>query len=393
MKIRLHEPTFGEDEIAAAVDVLRSTQVTHGPKVREFERAFARNQMVAHGVAVNSGSSANLLLVSALTNPATVGRLLPGDEVIVPALSWSTTVWPLVQHGLVPVIVDVNPGTFNISPEQIERAISRRTCGLMPVHVYGNPCSMDALVDLAVSYDLELIEDCCEALGAAYRGQPVGTFGRGGTFSFYYSHHMTTIEGGMVLTRSAYLAERMRILRAHGWTRDVEFPQDYAHEGIDPRFTFVDVGYNLRMNEVQAAIGLVQLPKLPGFVETRRANAHAWTADLAKWGDFFSFQEETLDGRSSWFGFSIVLKPTARFSVAEIRDYMGHAGIETRPIICGNIARQPGMQLYPHRVVGDLRHANNIMDRAFSFGNHQAIRPAERDYVTGVIDDFMRGCA
>ena len=205
MKIRLHEPTFGEDEIAAAVDVLRSTQVTHGAKVREFERAFARNQMVAHGVAVNSGSSANLLLVSALTNPATVGRLLPGDEVIVPALSWSTTVWPLVQHGLVPVIVDVNPGTFNISPEQIERAISRRTCGLMPVHVYGNPCDMEALVDLAVSYDLELIEDCCEALGAAYAGQPVGTFGRGGTFSFYYSHHMTTIEGGMVVTSSPRL--------------------------------------------------------------------------------------------------------------------------------------------------------------------------------------------
>ena len=389
MKIRLHEPTFGEEEIAAAVDVLRSTQVTHGAKVKEFERQFAAG---AHGIAVNSGSSANLLLVSALTNPATAGRLHPGDEVIVSALSWSTTVWPLVQHGLTPVIVDVDPGTFNISPEQVERAISLRTRGLMPVHVYGNPCDMDAL-EVFASDHIELIEDCCEALGATYAGQPVGTFGRGGTFSFYYSHHMTTIEGGMVLTHSTRLADRMRILRAHGWIRDVERPQDYVQEGIDPRFTFVDMGYNLRMNEVQAAIGLAQLPKLPGFVETRRANAHAWTADLSKWGDFFSFQEETVGGRSSWFGFSIVLKPAARFSVAEIRDYLGRAGIETRPIICGNIARQPGMQLYPHRVVGDLRHANNIMDRAFSFGNHQAIGPAERGYVTGVIDDFMRARA
>ena len=387
MKIRLHEPTFGEEEIAAAVDVLRSTQVTQGAKVREFERQFADE---SHGIAVNSGSSANLLLVSALTNPATAGRLYPGDEVIVPALAWSTTVWPLVQHGLVPVIVDIDPGTFNISPEQVMRAIGPRTRGLMPVHVYGNPCDMDDLVCIAGNNTLELMEDCCEALGATYMEQPVGTFGRGGTFSFYYSHHMTTIEGGMVLTGNTRLAERMRILRAHGWTRDVEWPEHYAHEGMDPRFTFVDMGYNLRMNEVQAAIGLVQLPKLPGFVETRRANAQAWTADLAKWGDFFSMQEETGDGRSSCFGFSIVLKPAARFSVTEIRAYLGRAGIETRPIICGNIARQPGMQLYPHRVVGDLRHANNIMDRAFSFGNHQAIGPAERDYVTGVIDDFMR---
>ena len=390
MKIRLHEPTFGEEEITAAVDVLRSTLVTHGAKVKEFERLFAAG---AHGIAVNSGSSANLLLVSALTNPATAGRLLPGDEVIVPALSWSTTVWPLVQHGLIPVIVDVDPSTFNISPEQVERAICPRTRGLMPVHVYGNPCDMGNLIAVAEECGLELIEDCCEALGATYGGQPVGTFGRGGAFSFYYSHHMTTIEGGMVLTRSTRLAERMRILRAHGWTRDVEFHADYAHEGMDPRFTFVDVGYNLRMNEVQAAIGLVQLPKLPGFVAQRRDNAASWKRDLSQWRDYFSFQEETGGGRSSWFGFSVVLKPAARFSVAEIRDYLGRAGIETRPIICGNIARQPGMQLYPHRVVGDLRHANNIMDRAFSFGNHQAIGPAERDYVTGVIDDFMRARA
>ena len=388
MKIRLHEPTFGEEEIAAAVDVLRSTQVTQGAKVKAFERAFAGGM---HGVAVNSGSSANLLLVSALTNPTTPNRLHPGDEVIVPALSWSTTVWPLIQCGLVPVIVDIDPGTFNISPEHVERAIGPRTRGLMPVHVYGNPCDMDALTVITDAHGLELIEDCCEALGATYAGHPVGTFGRGGTFSFYYSHHMTTLEGGMVLTYSTRLAERMRILRAHGWTRDVEFPEHYAHEGMDPRFTFVDMGYNLRMNEVQAAIGLVQLPKLPGFVAQRRDNAASWKRDLSQWRDYFSFQKELVDGFSSWFGFSIVLKPAARFSVTEIRAYLAQAGIETRPIICGNIARQPGMQLYPHRVVGDLRHANNIMDRAFSFGNHQAIGPAERDYVTSTIYNFMRG--
>ena len=214
--VRLHEPTFGADEIFAATETLLSTWVTMGRQVRAFEGAFADAHDFAEGVMNNSGSSANLLAIAALANPATQDGLKPGDEVIVSALSWSTTVWPLIQLGLVPVIVDIDSDTLNIDPGEIERAIGPKTRAIMPVHVYGNPCDMDALGDICHRHDLALIEDCCEALGASYKGIPVGGFGRVATFSFYFSHHMTTIEGGICTTNDPALAEMVRILRSHG---------------------------------------------------------------------------------------------------------------------------------------------------------------------------------
>jgi CDP-4-dehydro-6-deoxyglucose reductase, E1 len=296
--VRLHEPTFGSSEIVAAVDVLLSTRVTMGPKVRAFEQEFAEAFKFSHGITNNSGSSANLLAVAALANVSTKNRLMPGDEVIVPALCWSTTVWPLVQHGLVPVIVDIDPATFNIDPTEVERAIGPRTRAIMPVHVYGNPCDMAGLTDICRKHDLLLIEDCCEALGAYYDGTPVGKFGAVGTFSFYFSHHMTTLEGGICVTESFELAELIRMLRAHGWVRELREPQPYyeKHPDIDRRFLFVNQGYNLRLTELQAAFGSVQLPKLAAFVETRRHNTSEWQKDLAKWSNYFQFQEETFLG-------------------------------------------------------------------------------------------------
>lgn len=197
----------------------------------------------------------------------------------------------------------------------------------------------------------------------------------------------------MVLTQDTQLAELMRILRAHGWTRDLENPEVYteAHPDIDPRFLFVNVGYNVRMTEVQAAIGNVQWPKLAGFVRARQKNTFAWQEELASYHVYFGFQRETPWAKSSCFGFPLVLKPSAPFSVREIREYLGWQNIETRPIICGNIARQPGLAMYPHRVVGDLSNATNIMRRAFSFGNHQGIGEEERNYVVDQIGAFIRG--
>ena len=390
--VRLHEPTFGASEINAALDCLLTTHVTMGPKVRAFERAFADEFGWKHGVMNNSGSSANLLAVAALANPATKEGLKPGDEVIVPALSWSTTVWPLIQCGLVPVIVDIDPTTFNIDPAQIEKAIGPKTRGVMIVPVYGNPCDMDSIVDICRRHSLELIEDCCEALGARYDGKPVGKFGRVGTFSFYYSHHMTTLEGGICVTDEFELSELMRILRAHGWVREVEDQQKWydAYPEFDRRFLFVNVGYNLRATELQGAMGIVQLPKLAGFVETRRENAAWFRRELAQFEDLFDFQEETPKGYHSWFGFTIRLKSKAPFSVTELTRHLNAAHIETRPIIAGNIARQPAFKLYEHRTVGDMKHANAVMDRAFSFGNHQAIDSGARDYVTSQIRAFIR---
>jgi CDP-6-deoxy-D-xylo-4-hexulose-3-dehydrase len=301
-------------------------------------------------------------------------------------------VWPVVQCGLKPVIVDIDPDTLNIDPNEIERAISPRTRAVLLVHVYGNPCDMDAIRAVCKRHDLQLVEDCCEALGAYYDGTPVGKIGRVGTFSFYFSHHMTTLEGGMCVTEDFELAEVMRMLRAHGWTRELEDRAKYLarYPGIDPRFLFVNVGYNLRATELQGAFGSVQLPKLAGFVEQRRANSTAWLKDLARWGEFLRFQRETPKARSSYFGFPMTVKETAPFKVGELMAFLNEGRIETRPIIAGNIAVQPAMKLFEHRVVGDLANATRVMQGGITFGNHQAVDAAARGYVTGQVAAFMK---
>jgi CDP-6-deoxy-D-xylo-4-hexulose-3-dehydrase len=389
--VRLHEPTFGAEEIIAAVDQLLSTKVTMGPKVKQFEREFCRAYGFSHGVTNNSGSSANLLAVAATANKVTRDGLRPGDEVIVPALSWSTTVWPLVQHNLVPVVVDIDRKTLNMDAAEVERAIGQKTRGIMPVHVYGNPCDMDALLDLSKRRNLVMIEDCCEALGSFYDGKPVGKFGRAGTFSFYFSHHMTTLEGGICVSEDFELAELMRVLRAHGWTRELEKRQPYLdkHPDFHPGFLFINSGYNLRITELQGAMGLVQLPKLCGFIEKRRENTQAWQKELARWGEHLEFQAETPKGRSSCFGFAILVKESAPFKVADITAFLEKAHIETRPIICGNIALQPAMKLYEHRVAGALKNSTRVMRQGFSVGNHQAVDQQARAYMTCKIGEFM----
>lgn len=389
--VRLHEPSFGAEEIQAVVQCLLSTRVTMAEKVRRFEAEFSKDARASHGVMVNSGSSANLLAIATLANPATENGLKPGDEVIVPALSWSTTVWPLIQSGLIPVFVDMDPATLNLDPAEVARAIGPKTRAVMIVPVYGNPCDMQAILEICRRHDLVLIEDCCEALGTLYDGKPVGTFGRVGTFSFYYSHHITTMEGGMCVTHDFELAETMRIVRAHGWVREVENPQPYYDQNptIDPRFLFVNVGYNLRPMELQGAMGSVQLPKLEGFVQKRCQSAAALRAGLEPYADLFAFQEETPKGRHAWFGFPMTLREKAPFSVSALRTFLKQSGIESRPVICGNVALQPGVQLYPHRVSGTLAHATNVMNRGLAIPSHHAMDAAACDYVAGRIRAFL----
>ena len=383
MKVRLHEPTFGQDEIDAVVEVMKSTRITSGEKVKEFESLFGPNAIFC-----NSGSSANLLAIAAL---CAEGRLKPGDEVIVPALCWSTTVWPLVQHGLVPCIVDISPHTLNIDTMLVEEAIGPKTKAVMIVHVYGNPCELNHLRSLCSEHNLLLIEDCCEALGASYKGTPVGEFGDVATFSFYYSHHITTGEGGMVVTQGPVLADRVRILRAHGWTRDlpdrIQRGFNEIHSNIDPKFLFVGAGYNLRCTEMQAAMGLVQLPKLEGFVATRRAAAADLTVGFSRYSDDFLLQRET--GSSSWFGFPITIKKHSQANLYDLRKHFEGHGIETRPIICGNIARQPAMKQFEHRIPGPLTNADHVMNYGFAIGCHQGMDEATCAHVAGSLNDYM----
>jgi len=390
-QVRLHEPTYGAEEIWEALESLLTTRVTMSEKVRRFEKDFAEYFGFSYTMMVNSGSSANLLAISALSNPAISSRFNAGDEVIVPALSWSTTIWPIIQHNLVPVIVDIDLLTLNIDPNEVERALSAKTRGIMPVHVYGNPCDMAAIMDIVNRHSLILVEDCCEAIGASYGGKPVGSFGSIGTFSFYFSHHITTLEGGMCVTDDFDLAEMMRILRAHGWIRENLDKERYtsANPTIHPRFLFANLGYNLRPTELQGGFGSAQLKKLQSFLEIRAKNARYWRKKLDTFGNFFEFQEETRGGVHSWFGFPMAVKESAPFSVVGLTDFLNQRGIETRPIIAGNIAVQPAMQYYEHGIVGNLSNSNHIMRNGFTFGNHQAIDERARQYIVDTIREFL----
>lgn len=390
--VRLHEPSFGAPEIQAMVEQSLSTFVTMGRQVRLFEEQCASHFDTTYSLMNNSGSSANLLAVAALSNPAWKDHMKPGDEVIVPALSWATTVWPLIQHNLVPVFVDCDLATYNFDMNKLEAAITPKTRAIMPVHVYGNPCDMDALMGLAQKHHLFVIEDCCESMGATYKGRSVGSFGEIGTMSLYYSHHITTFEGGLCFTNNFELTELLRVLRAHGWSREADEKEKYMREypDIDPRFIFINIGYNLRPTEVQAVMGMHQLPKLKGFVEKRRESQADYRRQLDKHSEFFRFQEEQKDAYCSWFGFGIMLKENAPFAPKDITTFLNTKGIETRPIIAGNMARHPALKMFKHRAAGSLEHCDAIMTRGFAVGCHHAIDAQARAYVVSCIDEFMK---
>ncbi len=392
MKVRLHETSFGEDEINAACAQMRTTNVTMGKEVRKFEEQCAEYFGSDYALMCNSGSSANLLAIAAICNPEWPHKsLICGDEVIVPALSWATSVWPIVQHGLTPVFVDCELSTYNFDYEKLEDAISPKTRAIMVVHVYGNPCNMDIIMALAKKHNLYVIEDTCESMGATFNGQCVGTFGVIGTMSLYYSHHITTFEGGLCFTNNHEVVNLMRILRAHGWSREADNHEEYVakYPDIDPRFIFVNVGYNLRPTEVQAVMGMEQLPKLKQFIHTRQISHYQYSSGLEKYSKYFRFQKEEVNSSPSWFGFGIILTEECHFSLKDITKFLQSNGVETRPIIAGNMARHPALKMIKHRVSGTLENCDIIMQRGFAIGCHQAINEEAINYVISVFDEFM----
>ena len=390
-RLPLHVPSYGADEVNEALESLLSTRVTMGDKVRRFEVLWAQYLGVREAVMVNSGSSANLVAAAALVNPAFPRPLVPGDEVLVPAVAWSTTYFPLVNVGLVPVLVDIDLDTFTIDPEAAARAVGPRTRGLMPVHLLGNACDMRALGALAARHDLLVIEDSCEAHGARFEGKPVGAFGTMGTFSFYFSHHISTIEGGMVVTDDPELADLARTLRSHGWTRDVKRKPCTVGAPIDERFLFVNLGYNFRPTEVQGAFGLHQVAKLEPFIKIRRDNVEYWNAGLRRHARWLREcpGRDTNGSRSVWFGYPITVRPEAPFSRDQLAQFLESKGIATRPIMAGNFRDQPAISLFPHRIAGPLDRAEQVMRQSFFIGNHQAISACHRAYVIECMDEFM----
>ncbi len=393
-KIRLHEPTFSSEEILSSTLTMLSGNVTMGKKVSKFENEFSKKFKIKNSVMNNSGSSANLLAISSLMSFNLKKRLKPGDEIIVPALSWSTTIWPIIQNGLVPVIVDIDPYTLNISIEGIKKSISKKTKAIMPVHVYGNPCDMNKIIEICKTNKLFLIEDSCESLGAKYKNKNVGTFGDVGTFSFYFSHHITTFEGGICITDREDLAEIIRIQRAHGWLREVKNKKTrdrYARKypQFDERFLFADLGFNLRPTEMQASVGSIQLTKLDGFVKNRQKIAKKLSYFFSNYEKQLSIQIPTPGSEHSWFGYPIILKEKSNIKVSVIRKFFEKEGIETRPIICGNIAKQPAIKNYKYKIRTKLSNSDNIMKNGFAIPCHQYINNLGIQHIQLVFEKFL----
>lgn len=396
LRINLSEANFGDAEVAEALDSLQTTQVTMGRKCAQFEAAFADYIGSRNAIFVNSGSSANLLAWFAVANPlfplpGGCRAWRPGAEVIVPAVTWSTTLWPIVQAGGVPVLADCDPDTLQIMPDAIEAAIGPETVGVCPVHALGNACDMSAIQEICRAHGLILIEDTCEALGTNYEARRVGTFGLMGTYSFYFSHHMTTIEGGMIVTDDDEVADLLRCLRAHGWSRDMKTAGSKSPGAGDfaSRFNFVNTGFNVRPTEINAAFGLHQIGKLEANNAVRRAVSKALIDGLQPLiaaGDI-AVMRTTPGADPAFFGFPLLCRDTS--SRDRLAKFLETEGIECRPIICGNMARQPAMAHVRHRVPAPLTGADRIMDCGLYFGTHPSFHDDDVAYIVATVTSFF----
>ena len=366
----LASTSWGQEERDAVARVLDTGRFSMGEHVCRFEQAFAAKFALKHAVMVNSGSSANLVAVAALFHKSD-RPLQRGDEVIVPAISWATTYHPLQQYGLKLRFVDVDLRTLNMDVAQLERALTARTRMLVAVSILGNPAPLDVMRRFCDAHGLYLFEDNCESMGASLGGRPTGTFGHVNTFSTFYSHHISTMEGGLILTDDTEIDHLARAIRNHGWARDV--PADSPlHAGRHPdeffeAYRFVVPGYNVRPLEICGAIGLEQLKKLDTMVERRRRNA-ALFVELFQDDDRFIIQQE--NGRSSWFSFTIVLNPAMPLDRVRLMTAMREAGIGFRMITGGCFLRHEAIRYFDYETAGDIVNANIAHDRGFFVGNH-----------------------
>lgn len=373
----LASTAWGPEEIDAIAEVVASGRFTMGPRVAAFERAFAAKFGVRHAVMVNSGSSANLVAVAALSHLSD-RPLAPGDEVIVPAIAWATTYSPLQQYGLTLRFVDVDLETLNLDPAGLEAALTPRTRMVVAVSILGNPAPLDDIAAFCDRHGLYLFEDNCESMGADLRGRLCGTWGRVNTFSTFFSHHLSTAEGGLVATDADEIDRLARVIRNHGWERDG--PEDPA---FPEAYRFVLPGYNVRPVEIAGAVGLTQLGKLDAMVEIRRRNA-ALFQRLFRGDERFILQRE--HGRSSWFGFTVVLNPALQIDRAPVLAALRDEGIAVRMITGGCFLRHEAIRHFDYTTAGPIVNANIAHDHGFFVGNHPRDLATELTRLREVLD-------
>jgi CDP-6-deoxy-D-xylo-4-hexulose-3-dehydrase len=342
---KLQEDMISSEDIDKIVTLLRSgDRLTMGDNVTAFEKEFASHLNVPYAVMVNSGSSANLLAFAAITNHESNAPVEKGREVLIPCVCWSTSMWPIIQMGLIPVIVDVDPNTFQIDLEDMKRKVTNKTSAVLLVHIIGNCPNMDSALQVAKNHNLQVIEDTCESLGTTYKQRFLGTFGRFGTYSFYYSHHITTIEGGMIVCHTQEDADLLKCLRAHGWARNLSNQDEIiaSNPDIDPRFLFVNIGYNLRPTEINAVLGLSQLKKLENFNNVRKHNYNTLKKAIAN-DPRNTNKIHVIDGEQdsdvAWFSLPVTI--TGICNIKKYTSYLIDNGIDNRPIVSGNFTKQP----------------------------------------------------
>jgi CDP-6-deoxy-D-xylo-4-hexulose-3-dehydrase len=389
---------FDGDDVAALIDASLDFWLTTGRYAAEFEPKFADTVGTRFAVLTNSGSSANLLAISCLTSPSLGDRQLrQGDEVITTAVGFPTTLNPIIQNGLVPVFVDVTVPTYNVDNSQLEPALSERTRAIVLAHTLGNPFQAEAVAEFARRHGLWLVEDCCDALGATYKGRRVGTFGDLATFSFYPAHHITMGEGGAVVTDSPQLKKLVESFR--DWGRDCWCPPGRDNTcgrrfdwqlgdlpfGYDHKYTYSEIGYNLKVTDMQAAVGVSQLRKLPAFITARRRNFAFLAEALCDLQDYFLLPQATPDSDPSWFGFPLAVRPEAPLTRDEVVRRLDAAKIGTRLLFGGNLTRQPAYRHMPHRAVGDLRNSDFVMNHVLWIGVYPGLTDDMLQYALAVL--------
>ena len=393
---------FGAPELSAAVEASLDFWLTSGPYTQDFESKLAKRMGGRHAFMVNSGSSANLLAMSSLTSSKLGDRALkPGDEVITVAAGFPTTVTPILQNGLMPVYVDIDLSTYVAIDSQIEEAISPKTKAIMMAHTLGNPFNLKLVSDLAEKHGLWLIEDSCDALGGTYDGLPIGSFGDLSTLSFYPAHHITTGEGGAVISKRAALKPIIESFR--DWGRDCwcapgcdntclkryEWQLAELPEGYDHKYTYSHLGYNLKSGDIQAAIGLAQLERLDSFIDARRSNWNYLYKGLSDLQEFFLLPTPTDDSEPSWFGFALTVLESSKKSRNDIVKELDGRKIGTRLLFGGNLLRQPAFAGTPRRVIGDLRNSDVVMNQTFWVGVWPGLTKQMLDYVIESLHEII----
>ena len=385
MKIKypLLSNAFSKKDIDIGIKVLKSKFITMSKYTESFEKAFAKKLNFKYALMTNSGSSANLLAMSALVNPIRKKRLRKNDHVLIPAVCWSTSLWPIIQNGLKPVFVDVDLNTFNISLEDLQRKITKKTKAIMCIHILGTSTNMQKLSLIAKKNNLTIIEDTCESLGTKYKKNFLGSFGDFGTFSFYYSHQITSGEGGMIVCKTKEDYEILFALRSHGWLGGTRFYKRnlnkynmYAKKNpkLDPRYIFINSGFNLRPTDIQAAIANNQFKRLEVLKRNREINRKLIINKLKKsklWNNQFEFIYPAKKISPSWMGLPILLSNKFKYKKKKFINFLDRVGIETRPIISGSFINQPASKLYNLNPKNEkFENAQIIQDLGFIIGLH-----------------------